>query len=81
MRLSHRFFSYWQQDIPAAGFSGHICFYWPGFSGCFCCYWPWDFPAVSVVACWDFPALTFPAWECKKSPSKDQKAQIFQQYL
>ncbi len=44
-------------------------------------YWPRDFPVVSVVACWDFPALTFPAWECKKSPSRDQKAGIFQPYL
>jgi hypothetical protein len=48
------------QPLLAAGFSGRICFYWP-----------WDFPAVSVVACWDFPALTFWAWECKKSPSRD----------
>jgi hypothetical protein len=71
MRLSHCFFSYWQKDFPSAGFSGRICFYWLGFSGRFCCYWPHDFPTVSVVACWDFPALTFPAWESKKSPSRD----------
>ncbi len=56
--------------LLAAGFSGRICFFWPGFSGRFWCYWPRDFPAVSVVACWDFPALTFPAWQCKKSPSR-----------
>ena len=39
----------------------------------FCCYWPRDFPAVSVVAFW--------AWECKKSPFRDQKAGIFRKYL
>jgi hypothetical protein len=58
------------------GFSGRICSSWPGFSGRFCCYWPRDFLAVSVVACWDFQA-----WECKKSPSRDQKAGIFRPYL
>jgi hypothetical protein len=40
-----------------------------------------NFPAVSVVTCLDFLALPFPARECKKSPSRDQKAGIFRPYL
>jgi hypothetical protein len=87
MRISGRFFCYWPQDFLAVSvFTGRD---FPAVSvvnGR-------DFPAVSVVtgrgifrplsvvACWDFPALTFQAWECKKSPSRDQKAGIFQPYL
>ncbi len=52
-----------------------------GFPGRFCSYWQLDFPAVSVVKCRDFLAWTFPARECKKSPSRDQKAGIFRPYL
>ena len=87
MRLSGRFFCYWPQDFPAVSdftdrdFPTVPVVNGREFSGHFCCYWPRDFPAVSVVACWDFPALTFQAWECKKSPSRDQKAGIFRPYL
>jgi hypothetical protein len=66
------FFSYWQPNFPSVSGS-----YLPGFSGCICRYWQPNFPPVSVFTCWDFLALPFPARECKKSPSKDQKAGIF----
>jgi hypothetical protein len=51
-----------------------------GFSSRICSYWQANFPAVSVVTCRDFLALPFPARECKKSPSRDQKAVIFRPY-
>jgi hypothetical protein len=85
--LSNRFLCYWLQDFLAvSAFTGRdfpVVSVVNGldFPAVFCCYWPRDFPAVSAVACWDFPALTFQAWECKKSPSRDQKAGIFRPYL
>jgi hypothetical protein len=87
MRLSGRFFCYWPQDFPPVSvftsrdFPAVSVVNGRDFFGRFCCYWPWDFPVISVVACWDFPALTFQAWECKKSLSRDQKAGIFRPYL
>jgi hypothetical protein len=68
-------------SLLEAEFSGRICRYLPGFSGRICNYWQQDFPAVSVVTCRDFLALPFSARECKKSPSRDQKAGIFRPYL
>jgi hypothetical protein len=70
--FSGRFCSYWQPNFPAESGS---CL--PGFSGRICSYWQSNFPALSVVTCRDFLALPFPARECKKSPSRDQKAGIF----
>ncbi len=67
--FSGRFCSYWQPNFPAISGS-----YLPGFSGRICSYWQPDFPAVSVVTCRNFLALPFPTRECKKSPSRDQKA-------
>ncbi len=76
--FSGRFCSYWQPNFPALSGS-----YLPGFSGRICSYWQPDFPAVSVVTCRNFLALPFPARgrECKKSPSRDQKAWIFRPHL
>jgi hypothetical protein len=56
MRLSGRFYSYWQLDFPAdlfllAGiFLPFLLLLAAGFSGGIC----------TVVAFWDFPALIFP---------------------
>ncbi len=74
--FSGRFCSFWQPNFPAESGS-----YLPGFSGRICSYWQPNFPAVSVVTCRDFLALAFPARECKKSPSRDQKAGIFRPCL
>ncbi len=76
LELSGHFCSYWQPNFPAASGS-----YLLRFSGRICSYWQPNFPAVSVVTCRDFLALPFPTRECKKSPSKDQKAGIFRPYL
>ncbi len=76
LEFSGRFCSYWQPNFPAVSGS-----YLPGFSGSTCSYWQPDFPAVSVDTCLNFLALPFLARECKKSPSRDQKAGIFQPYL
>ncbi len=76
LEFSGRFCSYWQPNFPAESGS-----YLPGFSGHICSYWQPNFLAVSVVTCRDFLALPFPARECKKPPSRDQKAGIFRPYL
>ncbi len=74
--FSGRFCSYWPPNFPALSGS-----YLPGFPSRTCSYWQPNFPAVSVVTCRDFLGLPFPARECKKSPSRDQKARIFRSYL
>ncbi len=83
----------WHSLCSLLGFSGRFCRYWKpnfpavsgsyllGFSGRIYSYWQPDFPAVSVVTCRNFLALPFPARECKKSSSRDQKAGIFRPYL